>query len=254
MTLRTRIAAVAGVSVAVAVLAAAVGLYVAVSTDLRGEVDKGLRARASAFMRAALEDGAAGVEGGAEGPAPEGLFGPAPPPGAPPPRRAWVLGEGALPSRVQPAPFGGASGYVQFVTPAGHVQVPAGQGASPARIAPTASDEAIAKHGSGSELSDRTVQGMKLRVLTEGIGARGAVMVARPLGEVDSELNRLLEILAIVGAAGIALAVALGAARRAGGAGAGTAVHRTDGDADRGGRAAGGEPRSVAAAGGRGRR
>ena len=45
MTLRTRIAAVAGVSVALAVLAAAVGLYVAVSTDLRGEVDTGLRAR-----------------------------------------------------------------------------------------------------------------------------------------------------------------------------------------------------------------
>jgi two-component system, OmpR family, sensor histidine kinase MprB len=48
-------------------------------------------------------------------------------------------------------------------------------------------------------------------VLTEGIGARGAVMVARPLGEINSELNRLLEILAIVGVAGIALAVALGA-------------------------------------------
>ena len=212
MTLRTRIAAVAGVSVAVAVLAAAVGLYVAVSADLHGEVDKGLRERASAFMAPRSGSGAAGVEGGAEGPAPGGPFGGAgpPPPGAPAPG-AGPYGEAALPSRVQPAPFGGASGYVQFVAPDGHVQVPAGQGASPTTIAPTAADKAIAKRGSGSALTDRTVHGTKLRVLTEGIGARGAVMVARPLGEVDSELNRLLEILAIVGVAGIALAVALGA-------------------------------------------
>ena len=213
MTLRTRIAAVAGVSVAVAVLAAAVGLYLAVSADLHEEVDKGLRGRASTFMAPRTGSGAAGVEGGAEGPAPNanGLFGGAPPPGAPPPGGAGPYGEAALPSRVQPAPFGGASGYVQFVAPDGHVQVPAGQGPSPAEIAPSASDRAIAERGRGSELSDRTVHGTKLRVLTEGIGAHGAVMVARPLGEVDSELNRLLELLAIVGVAGIALAVALGA-------------------------------------------
>lgn len=205
MTLRTRIAAVAGVSVALAVLAAAVGLYVAVSSDLRGEVDKGLRARAHALM-GPLPGGA---RGGAEGPGPEGLFGQAPPsPGGPGPGG----GPGGLPSSVQPAPFGGASGYVQFVTPAGRVQVPGGQGSSPVTIVPSARDRAIAGSGSGSALSDRTVHGTKLRVLTEGIGAaRGAVMVARPLGEVDSELSRLLAILAIVGVAGIALAVALGA-------------------------------------------
>jgi two-component system sensor histidine kinase MprB len=201
MTLRTRIAAAAGVSVAVAVLAAAVGLYVAVSTDLRGEVDTGLRARAGAFT----QPPPGGVEGGAEGP---GLFGGGPPnPGGPAPGG----GPGGLPSSVQPAPFGGASGYVQFVTSAGHVQVPGGQGSSPATIPVTAGDRAIAHSGRGSALTDRTVHGTKLRVLTEGLGARGAVMVARPLGEVDSELSRLVLILAIVGAAGIALAAALGA-------------------------------------------
>jgi two-component system sensor histidine kinase MprB len=89
--------------------------------------------------------------------------------------------------------------------------VPAGQGSSPATIVPDAREEAIAHSGSGSSLTDRTVHGTKLRVLTDGIGTRGAVMVARPLGEVDSELNRLLLILGIVGAAGIALAAALGA-------------------------------------------
>jgi two-component system sensor histidine kinase MprB len=226
VTLRTRIAAVAGVSVALAVLAAAVGLYVAVSHDLRGEVDKGLRERARAFTAPMPGGGGgAGVEGGAEGPGPEGLFGGAPPsPGEPGAGGGGGgagtgaaggggggSGAGGLPSRVEPAPFGGASGYVQFVTPHGTVQVPAGQGVSPATIAPTARDEEIARSGSGSALTDRTVHGTKLRVLTEGIGRRGAVMVARPLGEVDSELSRLLLILAIVGAAGIALAAALGA-------------------------------------------
>ena len=225
MTLRTRIAAVAGVSVAVAVLAAAVGLYVAVSADLRGEVDKGLRERAGAFTQPPLGGGGdVGAEGGAEGPGAGAPFGGGPPsPGGPGPGGgggggggAGGYGEGGLPSRVQPAPFGGASGYVQFVTADGKVQVPAGQGSSPARIAPSARDEAIARSGSGSALSDRTVKGTRLRVLTEGIdrlgtGQHGAVMVARPLGEVDSELSRLLLILAIVGAAGIALAAALGA-------------------------------------------
>jgi two-component system, OmpR family, sensor histidine kinase MprB len=203
VTLRTRIAAVSGVSVALAVLAAAIGLYLAVSHDLRSEVDKSLRERASAFMHPAP----GGVEGGAEGPGPAGLFGSGPPgPGEPRPG-----GEGGFPTSVQPAPFGGASGYVQFVTPDGTVQVPAGQGSSPARIAPDAQDRAIARSGGGSALTDRTVHGTHLRVLSEGIGARGAVMVARPLTEVDRELSRLLEILAIVGAAGIALAAALGA-------------------------------------------
>jgi two-component system sensor histidine kinase MprB len=210
MTLRTRIAAVASLSVALAVIAAAVGLYVAVRGDLRGEVDKGLRARAHAFT----QPPPGGLAGGAEGPG-AALFGSGPPS----PGETGGGGDagqggdraGELPSSVQPAPFGGASGYVQFITADGRVQVPGGQGSSPTTISITARDRAIARRGSGSVLSDRTVQGTKLRVLTEGIGARGAVIVARPLGEVDSELSRLVEILAIVGALGIALAAALGA-------------------------------------------
>jgi two-component system, OmpR family, sensor histidine kinase MprB len=201
MTLRTRIAAAAGLSVALTVLAAAIGLYVGVRSDLRGEVDKGLRARASAFTRSLPGGGPAGAEGGAgaEGQGPPGLFGE----GAQPPT--------ALPSSVQPAPFGGASGYVQFVASSGSVRVPGGQGSSSTQIPLSATDRAIAREGKGSVLSDRTVHGTKLRVLTEGLGARGAVMVARPLTEVDSELSRLVTILAIVGAAGIALAAGLGA-------------------------------------------
>jgi two-component system, OmpR family, sensor histidine kinase MprB len=150
--------------------------------------------------------------GGAEGAGPQPLFGDEPPPVGPGPGgSAGGLGQGGLPSSVQPAPFGGASGYVQFLAANGMVRVPGGQGSAPAQIPTTPGDRAIARRGSGRSLSDRTVRGVKLRVLTQGIGTRGAVMIARPLGEVDSELNRLVAILAIVGAVGIALAVGLGA-------------------------------------------
>ena len=66
--------------------------------------------------------------------------------------------------------FGGASGYVQFVSHGGAIVVPGGQGATP-KIAPDARDLAIAASGSGRQFSDRTVKGTHLRVLTVGIDA-----------------------------------------------------------------------------------
>jgi two-component system, OmpR family, sensor histidine kinase MprB len=184
VSLRARISAAAGLAVGLAVLAAAIGVYLAVRSDLQGEIDKGLRQRAQAFV------GPSGV-----GPASE------PPLGQP---------QGGFPTHVQPAPFGAASGYVQFIAPDGAVEVPAGQGTSP-RIAVSAGDKAIAASGSGSALSDRTVKGTKLRVLTVGTGASGAVLIARPLSEMNHELSRILLLLVIVGVSGIALAAILGA-------------------------------------------
>jgi two-component system sensor histidine kinase MprB len=184
VSLRARIAAAAGIAVGLAVLAAAVGVYLAVRSDLQGEIDQGLRQRAQAFT------GPAGA-----GPASQ------PPLGQP---------QGGFPTHVQPVPFGAASGYVQFIAPTGTVEVPAGQGSSP-RIAVDASDRAIAASGTGSALSDRTVKGTQLRVLTIGTGASGAVLIARPLSEMNKELSRILLLLVIVGVAGIALAAILGA-------------------------------------------
>jgi two-component system, OmpR family, sensor histidine kinase MprB len=203
MTLRVRIAAVAGLAVAVAVLAAAVSLYLAVRSDLRGEVDKSLSQRAQAFVSPSAPGGRGGA-GSADstGGAPAGGAPPIPPPGP-------ALHSGSYPRTVEPAPFGGASGYVQFISPGGAIDVPGGQGSSP-KIALSATDRRIAESGRGRALSDRTVRGTQLRVLTLGTGARGAVMIARPLTEVDHELSRVLLILAIVGVAGIAIAAALG--------------------------------------------
>jgi two-component system sensor histidine kinase MprB len=203
MTLRTRIAAVASVSVAVAVLAAAIGLYAAVRSDLGGEINRALRARAGALVHTA-----AATEGAAH-PAPSGGY----PSGGLPPGNGYPAtgaGAGRFPGRVEPEPFGAASGYVQFISPRGEVSVPGGQGSSPKRIPVTASDRVVAQRGSGSTLTDRTVAGIKLRVLTLGSGAAGAVLVAQPLTQVEHELSHLLLILALIGAGGVVLAALLG--------------------------------------------
>jgi two-component system sensor histidine kinase MprB len=197
MTLRARIAAVAGLAVAIAVLAAAAGIYVAVRSELRKEVDVSLAQRARVLVAGPFRGGER--------------------PGFPhfvPPGSAQLApdrgGPSAFPDTIQPVPLGGASGYVQFVSPDGIAHVPGGQG-PPASIPVTALDAALARRGSGRALTDRKVKGTRLRVLTFGARGRGAVLIARPLTEVDKELSRILLILAIVGACGIALAAALGA-------------------------------------------
>jgi two-component system sensor histidine kinase MprB len=192
VTLRARIAAVAGLAVALAVIAAAIGLYIAVRADLRGQVDESLSQRAQVFVSMP-------PRGPPTGP---GDF-----PGGQPPGDG---GAGGFPKVVRPARFGGASGYVQFISAHGVLDVPGGQGSSP-EISPRAKDMAVAARGTGRALSDRTVKGVHLRVLTVGSGARGAVLIALPLTEIDSELNRILLILVVVGVAGIALAALLGA-------------------------------------------
>jgi two-component system, OmpR family, sensor histidine kinase MprB len=222
VTLRTRIAAVAGLAVAVAVVLAAVVVYVAVRSDLRGQVDSSLRQRAAGLgapplpgapatqgTPGASDSGSAG--GRAQGQPTSG------PTQIPPPNNARGNPAGAagagppgFPTSVAPARFGGPSGYVEFIDPSGAVHVPAGQGSSP-RIAPDSAERAIATHGHGQLLADRTVRGTHLRVLTLGTGPRGAVLVALPLTTVDHELSHILLILVLVGAGGVALAVLLGA-------------------------------------------
>jgi two-component system sensor histidine kinase MprB len=198
MTLRTRIAAVASLSVALAVLAAAIGLYVAVSSELHGQIDSALHARARTLSAHA----GAGAPGGAFGGGP---------PGAGPGANEAERGADGFPNTVEPVPFGAASGYVQFISPQGRVFIPGGQGSAPSKIALTAGDRAIAERGSGSSLTDRSVAGTQLRVLTLGTASGGAVMVAQPLTQVNNELSHVLLILALIGAGGVVLAALLGA-------------------------------------------
>jgi two-component system sensor histidine kinase MprB len=198
VTLRARIAAVASLAVALAVVVVAISLYLAVRSDLRGQIDKSLTQRARIFTSTAAIPPDAPAGGFRLG---------RPAPGTPP--------VGAFRVRIQPARFGGATGYVQFISRSGKVEVPAGQGSSP-NVPLNATDRKTAASGSGRSLSDRTVKGTHLRVLTIGTSSAGplkagAVMIARPLGEVDHELNRIVLILLVVGLAGIAIAALLGA-------------------------------------------
>jgi two-component system sensor histidine kinase MprB len=218
VTLRARIALAASLSVALAVIGAALGLYLGVRSDLRGEIDQSLRRRVQVFTTPALAPAGGQPPAGGQAPPAGGrtsTSGQSPAPGSGPPPGDGDLffragGPRGFPTRVQPAPFGAAQGYVQFISPADVVQVPGGQGSS-TRIALSAHDRQIASSGRGSSLSDRTVGGTRLRVLVSGTGARGAVLIARPLTEVDHELSQLLLLLAVIGVAGIALAALLGA-------------------------------------------
>src|SRR5436190_67991 len=200
MSLRTRIAGVAGLAVAIAIVLGAGLAYVAIRSELRGEVDSALRDRV-APLETRFTTG---------GPGDPGAYGgPAPPPG---------IGGGVaydkdrspliykIFDRHAPA-FGGAAGYVQFITPEGdvlrppdeHGELPAGNEA-----------RTVAGRGTGSHFEDVDVDGEHLRVLTVGLGEIGAAQVARPLGEVDSVLHRVTLILIAMVAGGVALGAAMG--------------------------------------------
>jgi two-component system sensor histidine kinase MprB len=69
----------------------------------------------------------------------------------------------------------------------------------------------VAASGSGRFLTDLHVDGEHVRVLVVGRGPMGAIQVARPLNDVDNVMSKLLIILIVVGAGGIAVAAVLGA-------------------------------------------
>jgi two-component system sensor histidine kinase MprB len=198
MSLRTRIAGVSGLAVAIAVLLGAVLSYVAIRAELRGEVDDALRARVAPLTQ---RFAAPAVDPGDPGEAIPG------PPGG------GIDFQGRQPplvykvfDRHAPA-YGGASGYVQFITKNGNVVKPPDEtGDLPAGE----SAQTVAFNGSGTHFEDVHVQGDHLRVLTQGLGDLGAVQVARPLGEVDSVLHRVQLILLFMVAGGIALGAAMG--------------------------------------------
>ncbi|MBN1530191.1 MAG: HAMP domain-containing histidine kinase [Thermoleophilaceae bacterium] len=174
MTLRTRIAAAGTLAVGVTILLAAVTVYVGVRAELRGEVDHALR------------DVADGVQLRFAGPPP--------------------FDRGLLRRRAEP--YGGATGYVQLVTNTGQALPP--PGVVRARVPLDSDARDIAGRGSGEHLSDMTVGGTHLRVLTRGVPGGGAIQVARPLTEVDDQLGGILLVLALVSAGGVALAAGLG--------------------------------------------
>jgi two-component system sensor histidine kinase MprB len=180
MTIRRRLSLVAAAAVAIAVALASIAVYLAVQANLRGEVDSALRERAQQIQVVSRFRG--------------------------PLRQPPKLAAGRPPQ----ARFGGAAGVVQLITPSGKVRAtpPDNQ----IRIPPSAAARAVASGESDATLlTDQTVAGDHLRVLTAPLQGGGAVQVARPLDEVDSVLHKLVLILAAITAGGIGLAAFLGA-------------------------------------------
>jgi two-component system sensor histidine kinase MprB len=172
-------AAVAGVAVALTVVALAATEYEAARSTLRGQIDSSLRDRARSIVA------------------------------SPPPHG----GQGGV-SRIRdhddklpPNPFGDAAGKVQYVSPQGTILSSTTTGA---RLPVDARARALAASGTGSYFSDVRVGHVHLRVLAVGLGARGSAQIARPLTEVDSSLEQLLLILLAVGGGGILVAAVLG--------------------------------------------
>jgi two-component system sensor histidine kinase MprB len=126
------------------------------------------------------------------------------------PDDALVPGERAQKVRVTvpPSAFGEAIGIAQITLPTGETIRPTSGSALPV----TEEVREVAAGTRSAFLSDQTLDGVHLRVLTRR-GPEGEVMqIARPLTDVDSTLHQLRWVLGAVMLGGVALAGGLGLA------------------------------------------
>jgi two-component system, OmpR family, sensor histidine kinase MprB len=182
LTLRRRLTLLAAGAVAVAVCLAALGAYLAVRSELRGQVDEALEQRTGFVADAAAA-------------------------------RSEVANPFAqelaqVPGDVPPGPLAiGSVDAVQAISPTGAV-LPTPR--STARLPISDADALIASGGEGRRLADVEVDGRPMRVLTASLGDAGAVQFASSLEGVDDVLADLRVILVLLCLGGIGLA-ALGA-------------------------------------------
>jgi two-component system sensor histidine kinase MprB len=194
MTLRRRLAMISAAAVAVAVVTASVIVWFVVRGDLRGQVDR------------SLEDLAAGAS---VAPAPL----PARAPGFAVPIRPRDGTGGARERLRRPflalprQPPGTPGALSQVVMGSGEVLRPPSESAG---LPVTPAARQVATGDRGAFFSDAEVDGTHLRILTQRIGPNTAVQVARSLEDVDGTMRRLALLLAVVAAAGVALAAVLG--------------------------------------------
>jgi two-component system sensor histidine kinase MprB len=172
VALRARLTLMSAGIVGVILVLASLVAYAAVRDQQRGQVDDALHGNAAFYQQIAAR--AAGV-----------------PPGRP--------GE-----RSPPPNLGGPGGYAQLVRPNGNaIQLgPAGGPTLPV----TKETVATANGASEGGFTDRTIDGLHLRVLTASIGPFGAIQVARSLSDADHVLERLRVVLVLLVAVGTTLA------------------------------------------------
>jgi two-component system sensor histidine kinase MprB len=202
MSLRVRMGVAAGLAVAIAVIAVAVSAYAGTRSQLRNQVDASLRTLSAQAV--------AGTHGGPHGRDGGGDYGG--PPGGGAQNTSSSEGtcqgdEGLGLDRLSGPAFGGAPGIYTLFNRCGGKFVPTGQGYS---IPSNTRIEALARSGNGQYITDMTVSGTPIRVLVTGIGNAGALAVALPLKDVNHTLSSQLTLLAVIAAAGVALAALLG--------------------------------------------
>jgi two-component system sensor histidine kinase MprB len=219
MSLRARMGLASGVAVALAVIAVAVTAYIGTRSELTGQVDNSLRTLATPILEnAGVIPRPPGPNGGAPGTAAgQG------PGGGQGTTGGSLLGAGGQGGTTALGPgdcdgglgldvgrggaFGGAQGLRQLVSTSGTVCLAAGESS---KIPLDAATKALAKTGSGVYYTDTEVDSTHLRVAVYGVGSHGALMVALPLTDVDKALHNQLLLMAIIAAAGIALAALFG--------------------------------------------
>ena len=175
MSFRARLTLVAAVAVAVAVAIASVVAYLAVRSELRGQVDEALDQRAETIAQIPIE--------------------------------IVQTQPGQFFVRIPAPALGGPGGYVQVVTSDGETVRP------PDEELPLPVDDRTLDVAAGAEdayYRDAEVAGTHVRILTVPRAPGYAVQISRPLTEVDDSLGRLRTILLLVALGGVALAAGLG--------------------------------------------
>lgn len=179
MSLRGRIATVAAVAVALAIIVVSAAAYFAARTELRGQVDAALLRRAMA-----VENTVERFEQFEQIVSQNRPF-----------RASIAAILGGRPSDFDVV-------YYQLNLPDGGVVIPVDQ-----PTLPGVAKEAVA---GGPVLSDETVDDVHVRMAAIDAGQLGVVQIARPLTEVDATLSGLAAILGTVGVVGALLAGVIG--------------------------------------------
>jgi two-component system sensor histidine kinase MprB len=170
VSLRRRLALMSALAVGVTVALASVVCYTAMRHELRRQVDQALLSQGAFVQRA----GRIGARVGVDLP-------------APPPRA------------------GGSAEFTQVLDAQGDVS--RRRGGLPISVDP--GDRAVADGAHDPFLSDRTADGVHVRVLTAPVPGLGAVQLARSLQGVDSVLARLRLVLLLLVLLGSAFAAAM---------------------------------------------
>jgi two-component system sensor histidine kinase MprB len=188
VSFRARLTLVAATAVALAVVAASAVVYIVVRNELTSQVDNDLRSRA------------AGITENGPGPSGGGLHIDTDPISG---RQYVDVSQSLL----------GPSSYIQLVASNGktfHTRTETGS------LPVSRGAFAVAQGSRGSFLSDASVSGADVRVLTVPVqsftGQRYALQVAQDLSGVNHTLHRIALILLVIAAGGIAVAVGLGLA------------------------------------------